>query len=233
MVAALLGALLAPAVPQESVNQLVSRMLKVYDATRMLDGQVVLTAMDGSGTTKMVTDIAYSAPSKLLVRQVAQGSNPVTTLIVSNGEKFVYSPPEYLPSRGLLAEPVNDGGYIRQYREIYAVGAVGLADRSPALDILIARPDDLKALVGKFLTVDDLGSNTINGKQVRLVGGSYRDGSSNPAKYRMAIDANGHLVQFVTQHTVYESGRAHSLSLVYDVNVTLGVAPADARFRLP
>lgn len=238
MVALVLGALLQSATSpnaQEGVGQLVSRMLKVYADTRQLDGQIVLTASDGHGTTKMTTDVAYDAPSKILVRQVAVGSEGRTVIVISNGQKFVYTAPDYLHDTTLLEEPINLNGYIRQYREIFGVAGQSLIDRSVPLLILIAQPDDLKEVVKRFITVDDLGSSTINGRSCRLVGGTYREvvGGSTFSKYRMAIDEKAQLVQFALQQTYVSDTERMTLNLVWDVNVRTGVAPDSARFRLP
>ncbi|MBX3095439.1 MAG: hypothetical protein KF812_01120 [Fimbriimonadaceae bacterium] len=238
MVALLLGALLqsgSALQSQEGVSQLVSRMLKVYADTKQLDGQIVLSASDGQGTTKMTTDIAYNAPSKILVRQVAPGTEGRTVIVVSNGQKFVYTAPDYLHDTTLLEEPVNANGFVRQYRDIFGVVGPSLIDRSVPLMILIAQPDDLREVVRRLVTVDDQGTLQVNGKSCRLIGGTYREvvGGATFSRYRMAVDENAQLVQFVLQQTYGGASERMTLNLVWDVNVRLGIAPDESRFRLP
>src|SRR4051812_37388578 len=82
--------------PQTPASQLVSKMLRYYADAQSMTGTITYTATDGGGKVQMVTYLQYEKPSKLFIKQVKGGSQPMQWLVTSDGKLFSYDSPEYL-----------------------------------------------------------------------------------------------------------------------------------------
>lgn len=246
----------APAIRQNSASQLVSKMLQYYSDAPSLTGNITLTASDGAGRVRVDTTIQYQKPSLIYIRQVKSGSNPMQWMIVSDGKYFSYNSPENLPgSNQRLTEKVSqlvpdqysvdkDGKRVPKYanydiRQIYAVGAVSLGDRSVPLDVAIGRREDLEHDNLTWVTVNPNGKKTVNGEQGTSIVGKWRpygnaasDPNSITATYEMVIADDGRLLQYSTFQPMEGGGSSAVLTLTWDVDLKVGGKVDTALFKI-
>jgi len=248
--------LLGQAAPaQNPAAQLVSKMLAYYSNAPTMTGTITLTASDGKGQVQVVTHLQYQRPSKLYIRQEKEGRDPLQWLTVSDGKLFSYDSPANLPGRQhrliesvyqLIAnEFTSDGSAVhRDYNvgEIYSVVAeASLGDRSVPLDIAIGRVEHLNHDVLTWMTVESGGKATLNGTDVNVINGKWREYGNQvsdpqyaPGTYEMLITDGGKLVRYTIKRKVgpKESGGV-LLTEAWDVDLTVNGKPDPNLFRLP
>ncbi len=255
-------AVLAPTAPKQSAaSQLVSKMLQYYSSAQSLTGTILFTASDGAGKAQLLTTIQYEKPSKLYILQEKRGSQPMQWIVSSDGKYFSYAPPEYLASATFnskpqrLIEPINQivpgeflknaaGKTVPKYapydvRQIYAVAASSLGDRSVPLDIAVGRTEDLKHDVLTWMTVIGKGKTTLNGVEANLIVGGWRpygeaiaDPNNPPGTYELYITDEGKLLRYTVTQLLGEAGNPTRLQETWDVGLTLNGKPDQNLFRL-
>lgn len=265
--AALVALVSAPTSPVQSQgSQFVSKMLKYYAGAQSMTGTITYTATDGAGKAQLITYLQYEKPSKLSIKQVKSGSNPMTWLLASDGKNFTYPSPEHLISsepgsaigkpgtkRRQLVEPVYQiipnefitdakGNKVQKkgnldIRQIYAVGAPSIADRSAPLDIAIGRVEDLQHVNLQWMTVEYSGRKSHNGVEVHVVTGGWRnygnmavrDPKFPPGHYQMLIADDGKLLQYSVRQLM--QGNA-VLQETWDVDLTVNGQTDPSAFKL-
>jgi hypothetical protein len=188
----------------ETAPELVGKMLRYYDAAQTLTGTIRFVQSVGEVSVGIDTSLQYEKPSKLYIRQDRRSSEPRTFLVTSDGKFFSYDLPEgrlAVPGERLY-EPVEQNGRFLGYRDIYAIVSRSLGDRSAALDIAIARLDDLKFIRGQWATVEYAAEQPGNG--VKVVTGDWRAYASAPVsgRYTMWIGENGELKRFAQREVI-------------------------------
>jgi len=241
MIALLVCAVIAGQVPAPTVmilqaepetgGALVSRMLAKYVAAKRLRGQIIFLQRMDEKSLRTVTDLQADWPSKLMIRQVQNGTRPVASVVTSDGTTFSYPVPEDLASRAneRLVESVEQIGQRLDFRRIYAITGRSIIDRSSALDIVIGRLDDLKFLRNQWATLTEMeGANVPN---CRSVGGQWREygNAAVSGSYQMWIDANANLRRFaLTESIAIQAGQPPKrIVSQWDVDVVVD-GPVDA-----
>jgi hypothetical protein len=241
-------ALLNPAAPaQESASapaKLVSKMLRYYFEAQSLTGTIMYTATDGTGQVQVQTVLQFEKPSRIYLRQNKGGKTPQQWLLVSDGKHFAYDPPAQLQndltgSAPRLVEPVwqvvdkgPTGQIMGNYsvRQIYAVEAPGLADRSIPLDVAIGRPEDLQHDNLQWMTVTADGQDSINGAPVTKITGKWREYGNQvtdvnyaPGQYWMYIANDGKLIRYVVERSIPRDPQHPSFTDTYKLRETWDV----------
>lgn len=189
-----------------TAKSIIEKMLNRYASASSLDGTVTLTQSAQNVSVVTQTSIAFEKPSKILVVQRQGGNNPRSSILVSNGEKFFFTKPEQLISRndylGELVKP--DSRPAQTVGDLYAIAASGLPDRSPALDILIARPDDLRYCIAQLQTREYVGKTQLGNRSLHTVKGKWKENNlleSNVGEYELYISDDGDLVRYALRQT--------------------------------
>lgn len=224
----------APA--EETAPALVSRMIARYAAAKTLRGRIVMSQRLGDRSLQTTTEIQAEAPSRLFIRQSQAGVLNNVALITGDGQQFSYPVPVDLAGRPgeRLIESVDQGGVMLDYRRIYAVVGRSLLDRSTALDLVIARLEDLRFVRNQWATLAEVSPSPVPG--TRTVGGQWREygEAAVSGSFTMSIDAGAQLRRFTLTETIAipGTGRAEPITTVWDVDVAVD-APVDAgMFRL-
>ena len=216
----------------ESNNQavaLIGKILSHYYKAKRLYGTILLTTTAGKVSGKLQTLVQFDDPSKLYIRQDMQAATQGTWKIMSDGIRFSYP----LPNTQLgsdngknLIESVVSGEEIRTFREIYAIGAGGLKDKSAPLDIALGRYEDLKIFRGHLATHKMGEPMELRGKQCQVVEGKWRIGPGAPAEssYRIVATPDGELMRYELTDKILNpdgSGGMMDIHQVWDVDLHL------------
>jgi hypothetical protein len=101
-------------------------------------------------------------------------------------------------------EPVQpEGREAQKVGEIYTVVAADLPDRSPALDALIARADDLQYFANQLVELRLVGKETLAGRSLYVIEGDWRESPAFPkgGTFRMNLSEDGDLVRYQIMQT--------------------------------
>ncbi len=192
-------------------KSIIEKMLNRYASASSLDGTITLTQSAQGVSVVTQTAVAFEKPSKILVYQKQGGSNPRSSILVSNGDKFFFTRPEQVLSpndyMGELVKPDARPG--QTVGQLYAIAAAELPDRSPALDIVIGRPEDLKYCMDQLKTFTYTGKTTVGDKSLHTIVGSWRENQVIGARvgnFEMYISDDGDLVRYVLRQNYSVSG---------------------------
>jgi hypothetical protein len=244
------------AAPQSDAAALASKMLKYYYGAETMTGTIVYTAYAGGGQAQMTTALQFERPSKLYIRQAKGGSVPEVWMITSDGKFFSYDAPANLMGSqpgsqigapGMRHERLIDSVVTwdsarRAYtsntvREIYAVGAANLGDRSIPLDVAIGRPEDLKHDSLEWVDPVLGGKKQVNGVEVNVITGKWRPyGDAQVAgDFELDVTDAGQLIRYGVQRMIGDPDRqlaAQKLVEVWDVNLVMNGKPDPALFKV-
>ncbi len=196
-----------PASPPPTASALISKMLTRYAGAKSLGGSVRTTQVAGSATVVTETNIAYERPSKLHIDQRQRGSTiSKDKMIVSNGVKFAYTPPESIVGAPpfLMEEVQPPNRDAQTIGDLYAIVASNLPDRSPVLDALVARQDDLRYFANQLAQFGLTGKETIGDKATNVIEGDWResDAVGVSGKFKLYLTDGGDLIRYVLIQTV-------------------------------
>lgn len=235
MIAALLLVTMAAQEPSPSAT--LSKMIARYYNAEALSGTIAFTQAAGQTSIGIETFVAFSRPSRLLIRQKRTGSEPSTWLAVSDGVNFSYDVPRDFEARPgeRLRETVKQGDQSLDIRQIYAAVSRSLGDRSAPLDIVIGRLEDLRYLREQWASVrfvdkPDLPSG------VRIVGGDWRAYGATPVSGTYEFWIKGEeLIRYVQLETIQPRPEVAPIRVVsrWDVSLKVGGPVEDAWFKLP
>ena len=224
MLTALAMIAIAQESPQEnqgSVNAslLVQKMIEYYNDAATMTGTIVMTTKVGDESLSITTNLQFEKPSRIYVRQQKSLGDKRVWLIVSDGKLFAYDAPglaAWEDPKKRLAEPVTYLGVKKTFRDIYAVGATGLGDRSTPLDIAIGRTEDLKYVRDQWRSVNYRGKSTHLGQEVNVVMGEWRPygNAEVQGQYRMLITPGGELKEFARSEMVKPQGAPQAFNVV-------------------
>ena len=198
---AYLAALSQGAAPPPTAAGLVSRMLARYASAKSLTGSVRTTQVAGTASVVTETSLAYERPSRIRLAQ-HQKSTLIdrSRFLVSNGDWFAYSPPDRLMSAAPLVERVRpEKGQAQTVGELYSVIAGDLPDRSPVLDVLVARKDDMTYFANQLARFSLAPKETIAGTQANVVEGDWRESDTVDVsgRFKLYISDEGDLLRYV------------------------------------
>ena len=212
---------------QQSPAQLISKMLKHYSDAKSLTGTIKLSQGIGKPATgSMVTAIQFEKPSMLYIRQTLKTSEPREWVITSDGERFSYPKPEYLPGdpRIRLIDKVTPRpGEVLDIRGIYSVCGQSLGDRPVPLDVAIGRPQDLKTFTQQLVTLEPRGKTKLGEEEVNLIEGRWRDYTLAEGRYAIYVTDAGDFRRYVVVQMVKPSARMDAVEVTsqWDINLVV------------
>ncbi len=236
----LLLSLAQAAVPQEpaapEAGALISKAIARYYDAPSLVGRIRMTQTAKGVSIAIETEVQYSRPSQLYLRQVRNGSNPREIAVVSDGKTFAYDRPEGTLGPKKFTEFVTQNGYQQTVKDLYAAAGRTVMDRSPVLDIAIGRKADLQAVVEKLGTKKISGRVTVVDQPAVVIEGNYHDlpGEEPTGTFRMVITDSGDIVQFAQKQRFRVPDKiAETIEILttWDASLKVGAKPDELKFR--
>jgi hypothetical protein len=238
-----LTALLALATPQQPVasapdaGKLISKaMARYFDASSVV-GQLNLTQSAKGVQLKIDTTIQFDKPSQLLIHQNRTGAVPKQMTVVSDGKYFVYTRPEGTYGQDRFIEEVTQKGYTQSYRDIYSASSRALVDRSPILDMVIGRREDLKVLQGRWGAKKVTGRTTIRGTEGYVIEGAYHDMAGAPAtgEFQIVVTEEGDVLRYSNTQRIRipdQTNETIQILSVWEVDLKVNTKTDPARYRV-
>jgi hypothetical protein len=225
MITSLALCLLVAQAEPPTAGQLISQMLKRYDASTATTGTIdftqswqgqsmtVRTVFGFTGSTKLYIDQSATYPASGVDRNPTLAARVKRATLVSDGDVFSYPRPRELDkgNPGRLFEKVTQNGSTMTARDMYAVGTLSLIDRSPILDIAFARREDLKFFVNQLATVGYVGDPNSSPK---TLGGQWRayGEAAVSGSWEMKLSDAGDLLSYQVVETLQIEGDAKQIA---------------------
>jgi hypothetical protein len=191
-VAALLTLHAAPQeAPQDTAVQVVEKALAHYAGANTIVGTVAMKQTAKGITVKSETQLAFEKPSKILLRQVYNGFEPIPNsadvkptvirkLLVSDGKIFSFDLPDGVIGRARSTEKVTQKAYTQTIQDLYETERISLVDKNPMIDVAIGRSQDLRRLLDQWATMKLYGTVKINEQDVTALTGNFRETADSP-----------------------------------------------------
>lgn len=218
--------------------KLLSKMMARYYKAKRIQGTILLTTTAGRSMGQLLTTLQFDDPSKLYIHQELNAENKGTWTIVSDGVVFSYPvPPTQIGAEAgkALFERVQNDGEQRSFREIYAISAAGLKDRSAPLDIAIGRHEDLVSFRNHLSTHVMGQPMQLRGKDCEVVEGVWHSTSVATSKYRVVIAPEGDLMRYELIDLVVDPlNTANTIEIrqTWDVDLHLDAETRQDLYRL-
>lgn len=227
-----------PEAPRPSA--LVGKMLARYFEAPTIVGRIGLTVAAPTGAVNVETTLQIERPGKMYIRQTKSAGDKRAFLITADGKGFTYDAPDIRigqPSNKRLFEAYGKKTEIYDLKAAFSVAGAVLPDRSMALDVAIGRREDLAFIRGQWATMQAMGSFPVREQTAFVVGGDWRPDATAPVAgtYRMAITADGDLVQYEIRQTIVVPGSnlgPQTIVQTWDVNLSLTTKPNPDLFKL-
>ncbi len=221
-----------------SPGQIISNMIsKLYDA-KTLTGTIRFTVQVSGDSVVTDTTVQYEKPSKMYIKQVRGGFEPKTWLVTCDGKIITYSAPKlpWMDKGERLAEPVKQGDKVLSVRELYGIVTQSLGDRSAPLDLVFGRTEDLQYLRNQWATLEYKGIETVNGEEVHVILGDWREyGEAKiSGRFRMYINKTFDLRQYALSEMMAPDTRSNAVQLtsLWDVKLEINGKPNPDLFRV-
>lgn len=240
MIVAKIGLFLALVSPQAqtskptvSANTLISKAMSRYYDAKSLRGTIQLVQEAKGVSVGILTQIQFDQPGTIYLHQEQGGSQPAQFTLISDGKTFSYDRPGQSLGPRRFVEDVTQHGYSQTFREMYAASVRSILDRSPALDFVIARREDLQAVRERIGAREVSGTVQIaEGKTAYVVSCNWHDipGEDATGKIQFYIGAEGDLYRIVrTQRYRVADKMAETLVITSTWNLDIAVnAPTNA-----
>lgn len=225
------------AIPPTNAGALISKaMARYYDAASV-SGELHLTQTAKNVQLKIDTTLQFDRPSQIVIQQVRGGSTPKRMSLVSDGRMFAYDRPEGTYGQDRFVEEVTQKGYTQTYRDLYAASSRALVDRSPILDLIIGRREDLKVLQAKWGAKKVTGKTTLRGIEGFVIEGAYHDLPGAPAtgQFQMVVTEQGDILRYSNTQRLRvpdQTNETIQILSVWDVDVKVNEKTDPTRYRL-
>jgi hypothetical protein len=192
--------------PEVTASSLISKMLLNYNSARSAQGRITTKQSAKNVTVETLTEIAIQQTARLLIRQTRTGTDGGRFLAIADGEYFAYDRPKGVLGKPRFVEPQFNYGRPMTLREVYMVVSGTFAEKSPPLDIIISRRDDLESLRNKWGKKFEIsGKAEIRGQSVYVVRGTFLPfaelrnsvGEKPQGVLEMSITEDGQLLKYV------------------------------------
>lgn len=225
--------------PVLPITALVSNMFRKYSGASVIQAVVKTTASDGAGTVTVDTTLQFERPSKVYLQQVEKsGRRSNTYFIVSDGKNFMYpSPGQSLPdpSRYLTDPVLALDGVTYDVGAIVATGSMGIAERSPVIDIFTGRNVDMADVRATWASIRDGGAVQFGGKPARRATGSWRRNGNAPATgtFEIFLSEDADLLGYrIVEYLGRVRGRDARLTITYTVDARVNGTADQSLFSL-
>ncbi|MDX2064239.1 MAG: hypothetical protein SFX74_00710 [Fimbriimonadaceae bacterium] len=212
--------------PAETPTSLISKMVRVHYDAQTTQGTIISRQSVKNFTVTTKTEVAIDRPARIRIAQTRDGSEARTWLAVADSDKFSYDRPPGVNGRPRFVEPQFQKGRFLDTREVYMVVGPSLGDKSPVLDILIGRTDDLRLLRQTWGTQWEIvGKVKIREQECTVIRGSYEPAplAGQIGQLEMVISPTFQLMRYTTGQKVVlpESKELVLIRTEWDVDVRL------------
>jgi len=186
----------------EKAAPLISKMFAKYAAAQTMVGTINLTVTTPYGSRECKTAFQYERPSKVYLIQVLKVTDPVTSIVSSDGKSFTYDyPGDIKHALGhRLQEPVKQpDGTEFPVGMILEQASSSISDNSAPLQIAFARTENLQFIAGQWATLKYRGKATVAGQEANWISGDWRPYQSGriDATFDLYISDDGDLLRFI------------------------------------
>lgn len=209
-------------------TELLGRAIKHYFDATSLAGTIKMTQSAKGLTIGVMTDLQFDRPNKMFLRQTRGGSSPKQMMTISDGKYFTYDKPAERLGPPRFIEAVTQKGYTQDIKEIYAASILACLDRSPVLDILISRRQDLVDLRSHLGSMTVTKTSDSKAGKIYEIEGLYMDlpGEEATGTFQATINEDGDLLSFgrVQRYMVPDKiAETIIIKTTWDVNVKVNV----------
>lgn len=226
-----------PAAPTLDAGALISKAMSHYYEASSVSGQIRLTQSAKGVQLLINTALQFDQPSQISIQQSRTGSAPKQISMVSDGKSFSYDKPEGLMGQNRFREKVMQHGYSQTVRDMYSASSRALLDRSPVLDLIIGRLEDLKVLKGKWGAKKITGRTTLRGVEAVIIEGAYHDmpGAAPTGHFQMVVTEQGDILRYSnTQRYRVPDQTTETIEVlsVWEVDVKVNAKTDPVRYRV-
>ncbi len=214
-------------------GQVISKVFARYDQLSKATGSIQFVQSYGNISVTVSTKVQFEMPDKVYLYQERKSSNPGSVIVTSDGKHFSYHlPPDEPTSIGKrLVETVVQAAKTYDCRDIYAVAAGGLLDRSVPLDLLFGRRSDMALFRDQLDTIEPV---QMSGENFVITGRWREYKTAIPAAtYRLEVTPEFDIIRYTLRQPFQIEGMG-TQDLVSDWKTDLkpGGVPEAALFRL-
>lgn len=236
LTAILAAAAMAPAQTSVTPGSLISRMLARYAEATAVSGEVTFRQTAEGKSLFIDTRFQMERPRLLYIRQQRRGSNEVS-LTVSDGIAFTYEVPRHLRERNdqRLYEQQNQNGVLLNVTDVYAASQEGFLDRSPVLDLVVARTEHLRFWRNQVLNLRWMNDAAPAVGQSGTIIGDWRQYGSAPitGRFILSISPQGDLLRYAISEKVSVKGsRPVEVTSEWTADLKVGSPGDKALFRV-
>lgn len=216
---------------------LVSKMFARYFGAKSLTGTITMKQSLGTLAIECSTALQYERPGKVYIRQRLTGAQTKSALVTSDGKRFSYDTPDYLPGsenvRRLIEKMDTPFGKL-DIGDVYSAAARSLADQSVPLDVAIGRKEDLTFRKNQWASLVYGGKVSFGGETLHKVTGRYRAFlAANPSgDFEMLLTEAGDLRRYSLKTALQADGRALTVQAGWEVRLTVDAAPDPKLFAV-
>lgn len=221
---------------QATPGALVSAMFARYANADKLSGTVQFTQSGAERSLTITTAVQVERLHKIYVKQVRPDTKQ-SAIIAADGQMFTYEMPDSIAKRpgDRLYEFQNQRGVVYTVGDIYSIGLPGLLDRSPVLDVLIAKTEHLRYVRGQIASLAWKGGKAPEQGANGVVVGEWRAYQSAPVsgQFSMTISPEGDLKNWnVKEHVAVPGQKPILVTSDWTVNVKVGDSGNPALFKV-
>lgn len=182
---------------QNPAQTLLNDLFTRYENAKQLSASIRFTQTAAGKQLTVLTQMQYQWPKKLFIQQ-SQDNPRLTSLCVADGKYLSYDRPGLtLSARG---ERLAEAQGTTNVGEAYFIFSKSLLDRSAVLDILIARPSDIRDLKYQLVNgqVEELESGS------KLISGDWRPTGKSPVtgRYQLLINSTKDIAAYQVTENV-------------------------------
>lgn len=193
---------------KQDAAAILGRMFQHYADAKTLKGKILMTQTANGVSVHVDTELQYDRPSMLYLWQRRDGGEAGHWLITSDGKEFSYDPPNGQNAK--LYGSRRHVEYVSQHNDSQNLGdlveAAGrsLGDPNPILESAIAAKVRLKRLLAQWATLKFAGRESVNGKEVMVIKGDYRDDSNSPVagEFEADVTDSGDFVRYILHQKI-------------------------------
>lgn len=214
----------------------VSAMLARYANAEKLSGNITFRQSGADRTLAITTLVQLDRPHKFYLRQERAGAKQMA-IVAADGTMFTYEVPDSLAKQGgeRLYELQNQRGVVYTVADIYTIGLPGLLDRSPVLDVLVAKNEHLRYVRGQIANLAWKDDKAPADGANRVIVGDWRAYQNAPisGKYVLTLSPQGDLLHWnLREYVAVPNQKPILITSDWSVDVKVGDAGNASLYRV-
>ena len=226
----------ATTAPRADAAALISKAMARYYSVPSMAGKIRLTQEAKGVSVVLDTVFQIDRPNKIYLHQERSGRVSESFTMVSDGIKFSYDRPGETLGPGRFTEYARQQGRDLTYRDMYTAALRSVIDRSPALELVIGRDEDLEDLRSHLGSKAVTGTTSVDGQDAYIIEGLWHDlpGEQATGKFRLVIGPEGDLYKFVRTQRFHVPDKLKEIFMVtstWEVNVKIGTKNDESLYK--